>query len=127
MAKELRADWDKRIQEATSNNEVRVAGILAEAEIYKNRVVPTADARYQTLLAEGQLAVDRAEALRDELRNAALDTQGGRILQARNAAENLRVESVTLNSNDPAVPSIIDIDELTDLLIGSDEDEGSGD
>ena len=33
MAKELRADWDKRIQEATSNNEVRVAGILAEAEI----------------------------------------------------------------------------------------------
>lgn len=126
MAKELRADWDKRIQEATSNNEVKVAGILAEAEIYSNRVVPAADARYQTLLAEGQLAVDRAEALRDELRNAALDTQGGRILQARNAAENLRVESVTLNSNDPAVPSIIDIDELTDLLIGDEEPAPAG-
>lgn len=121
MAKELRADWDKRIQEATSNNEVKVAGILAEAAIYTNKVVPAADARYETLLADGKLAVDRAEALRDELRNAALDTRGGRILQARNAAENLRVESVTLNSNDPSVPSVIDIDELTSLLIG---DEG---
>ncbi len=118
MAKELRASWDKRLQEASSNNQVLVATILAEAEIYLNRVRPQADAQYETLVADGQLAVDKAEALRDELRNAALDTQGGRILQARDAANNLDFESVTLNSNDPSVPSIIDIDELTNLLIG---------
>ena len=39
--------------------------------------------------------------------------------QARDAAENLNFTSVTLNSNDPAVPSVIDIDALVDLLIGS--------
>lgn len=118
MAKELRADWDKKLQEASSNNQVRVAEIIAEAEIYRNQVRPRADARYETLVAEGKLSVAKAEALRDQLRNEALDTLGGRILQARNAAENLDIESVTLNSNDPEVPSIIDIDELTNLLVG---------
>ena len=43
----------------------------------------------------------------------------GEALQARDAAENLNFTSVTLNSNDPAVPSVIDIDALVDLLIGS--------
>ena len=66
--------------------------------------------------------VTKAEALRDKLKNAALDTVGGRILQARDAAENLNFQSVTLNSNDPRVPSVIDIDALVRLLVGS-EDE----
>ena len=51
-----------------------------------------------------------------------LDTIGGRILQARDAAENLNFTSITLNSNDPNVPSVIDIDALVDILIGSDDD-----
>jgi len=116
--KQKTAEWDKRLQEAQSLNEVVVAGILAEAHVYDNSVRPQADALYETLLAEGKLAVAEAEALRDELRNKALDTLGGRILQARNAAENLNFESVTLNSNDPSIPSIIEIDRLVELLVG---------
>ena len=34
------------------------------------------------------------------------------------AAENLTVPSVTLNSNDPRVPLILDLDELTKVLVG---------
>lgn len=119
LEKERRAERDKQLQQLRSDNEVRIEEIRAAARRYENQVRPAADANYEIALAEGKLAIDRAEALRDELRNAALDTAGGRILQARNAAENLQIESVTLNSNDPSVPSIIDIDALTKLLIGS--------
>lgn len=120
LEKEATAEWDKQLQEMRSLNEVAINEIRAAAVRYENQVKPEADKNYDVALAEGKLAVDRAEALRDELRNAALDTAGGRILQARDAAENLQFESVTLNSNDPSVPSIIDIDALTKLLIGGD-------
>lgn len=118
--KEARAEWDKKLQDATSTNAVEVATVMAEANIYDNQVRPTADANYEALLAEGKLALEKAEALRDELRNEALDSLGGRILQARDAADNLVFESVTLNSNDPNVPSVIEIDKLVDLLVGED-------
>ena len=70
------------------------------------------------MIAEGNLAIAKAEALRNELRNQALDTIGGRIYLAQQAAENLQFESVTLNSNDPSIPSVINIDEMMDLLLG---------
>jgi len=127
LEKENRAEWDKRLQSEKSNNEVAISEIDAAAHVYENEVKPTADAAYEKLVADGKLAVQRAEALRDELRNAALDTAGGRILQARQAAENLNFESVTLNSNDPSVPSVIDIDALTKLLIGGGTPAASGD
>ena len=122
LEKQSRAEWDLKIQEATSNNEVLVAETMAAANIYDNKVRPNADATYEALVADGKLAVDQAEALRDELRNAALDSLGGRILQARQAAMNLQFESVVLNSNDPSVPSVIEIDKLVDLLVGEDRE-----
>jgi regulator of protease activity HflC (stomatin/prohibitin superfamily) len=121
LEKQSRAEWDKKLQDARSTNEVLVATILAEANIYENQVRPQADAQYETLMAEGKLAIAKAEALRDELRNEALDSLGGRIMQARDAAQNLQFDSVTLNSNDPAVPSVIEIDKLVELLIGHQE------
>jgi regulator of protease activity HflC (stomatin/prohibitin superfamily) len=127
LEKEKTAEWDKQLQEMRSLNEVAINEIRAAAVRYENQVKPEADKNYDVALAEGKLAIDQAEALRDELRNAALDTAGGRILQARDAAENLQFESVTLNSNDPSVPSIIDIDALTKLLIGGDAPAESGD
>ncbi len=116
--KELRGDWDKRLQDARSTNEVLVAEILAQAEIYDRTERAEADASYVTAVAQGDLAVQKAEALRNELRNKALDTVGGRLLLAQRAAENLQFDSVTLNSNDPDVPSIIDLDALVELLVG---------
>ncbi len=120
--KELIATWDKQLQEALSDNNVKVAEVLGAAGEYDLRTRAEAEASYETLVADGNLAVAKAEALRDELRNAALDTVGGRILQARDAAENLNFTSITLNSNDPNVPSVIDIDGLVDILIGSGDD-----
>jgi len=117
--KSLRGDWDKQLQEKRSTNEVRVAEVLAAADVYDRGTRATADAAYTTSVAGGRLAVEKAEALRDELRNAALDTVGGRIYLAQKAATNLQFESVTLNSNDPRVPSVIDLDALVRMLVGA--------
>ncbi len=120
--KELIATWDKQLQDALSSNQVKVAGVFGAAGEYDLRTRAEADAEYEVLVADGNLAVAMAEALRDELRNAALDTEGGRILQARDAAENLNFTSITLNSNDPSVPTVIDIDALVKILVGAEED-----
>ena len=116
--KSLRGDWDKQLQEKRSTTEVQIAEVLAAAEVYDRGTRARADALYTTSVAEGQLAVQKAEALRDELRNTALDTVGGRIYLAQKAAANLQFESVTLNSNDPRVPSVIDLDGLIRMLVG---------
>ena len=59
--------------------------------------------------AEGQLAVDQAEALRNQLRNEILNSTGGSIFLALEAAENLNMRKVMLNSNDPRVPLVLDL------------------
>ena len=118
--KEMRGDWDKRLEKLRADNELAIAKILAEVQVYDKSTRAAADADYETLVADGNLAIARAEALRDELRNKALATRGGRILLAQEAAHNLNVEHVTLNSNDPSIPSILDVDELVRLLIGED-------
>ena len=120
-AKQRRGEWDKRIQQARSENEVKIATVNAKANIYNQKTRADASAAYEISIAEGNLAIEKAGALRDTLRNKALDTKGGRIYLAQKAAENLNFESVTLNSNDPRVPSVIDIGAMVKLLIGDDE------
>jgi len=118
--KELRGDWDKKLQTAQSENEVAIAGVRAVANIYDQETRARASARYEISMANGNLQVEKAEALRNELRNKALDTTGGRIYLAQQAAQNLDFKSVTLNSNDPRVPSVIDISAMVRLLVGED-------
>jgi regulator of protease activity HflC (stomatin/prohibitin superfamily) len=121
--KEKRGQWDKALQKAESDNQVAIAEILGDAEKYDRQTRAEADADYETMIAEGKLAIDKAEALRNELRNKALDTTGGSILLARQAAENLNIGEVMLNSNDPGIPTVIDIPALVELLIGETEGE----
>ncbi|MEZ5977840.1 MAG: SPFH domain-containing protein [Planctomycetota bacterium] len=118
LEKRLRGEWDVKLQEARSDNEVKVAEILAESRVYDQETRANAEADYVSSIATGQLEVAKAEALRDELRNAALDSEGGRILLAKQAAENLDIAEVTLNSNDPAVPTVLDVGAMVDLLLG---------
>ena len=111
-------EWNKTLQEERSEYEVKIAEVEAAAKVYETRTRAEGDAEAIALEAEGQLAIDRAEALRDELRNQILNTKGGSIFLALEAADNLRVRSVQLNSNDPRVPLVIDLDELSRLLVG---------
>ena len=111
--------WEKLIQEAKSENEKTIAIILAKAKIYSAETRGEGDAERLISEATGKLAIEKAEALRKELRTAALDSEGGRILLALEAAKNLKLPNVTLDSTDPAVPMILDLDKLVQLLVGS--------
>ncbi len=111
-------EWDKRIQERTSENQVKIATIRANAEMYSRRAKAEGDADRVILEAEGGLAVEKSEALRNELRTVALDSKGGAILLGIEAAKNLRVPSVTLDASNPAVPMLMDLEALTRLLVG---------
>ncbi len=124
LVMESLADWDKTLQQARSDNEIEVTSTRTEAKRDSEKMRAEAEADYETAIAEGQLAVEKAEALRNELRNQALDTLGGRIHLAQQAAQNLQFESVTLNSNDPSVPSVIDLEALVRLLVGTQEEAG---
>ncbi len=99
-------------------NDSEIARIQREADEYTKRRRAEADAEYVRLAAEGELAPAQAEAEREKLANQALDSTGGRLMLARDAAANLRFQSVTLDSSDPRVPSILDLDELSALLLG---------
>jgi regulator of protease activity HflC (stomatin/prohibitin superfamily) len=117
--REKTANWEKTIQEERSRFEVLIAEIEGEAEKYQKQVRAAAQADAMAAEASGQLAVDQAEALRNELRNVILNSRGGDIYLALEAAENINMPSVTLNSNDPRVPIVLDIAELTRVLTGA--------
>jgi regulator of protease activity HflC (stomatin/prohibitin superfamily) len=111
------AEWNKTLQEESSRFEVMIAEVEAGAKVYETRVRAEGDAEAITQEAEGQLAVDQAEALRNRLRNEILNSTGGSIFLALEAAENLNMRKVMLNSNDPRVPLVLDLDEMAKLLM----------
>lgn len=112
--------WEKKLQEKRSEYQVLIAQILGETEVYSARTMAEGDAEKQVLEASGKLALEQADALRNKLRTEALNSKGGRILLALEAAKNLNVPSVTLNSDDPSVPMLLDLHALTSLLVGAD-------
>lgn len=118
--KELTGTWNKQLQTKESDNKVAISQVLADADVYNKRTRAEAMADYETMIAEGNLAIDKAEALRNTLRNQALNTRGGAIFMAQQAAENLTIDSVVLNSNDPSVPTVLDLNEMVRLLVGRD-------
>ncbi len=112
-------DWEKLIQEEKSNYQVLIATISSEADLYDKETRAQGDAERDISIASGTLAIDKANALRDDLRNAALDSTGGRILLALEAVQNLQIPEVILNSDDPAVPMLLDLTQMTELLVGT--------
>ena len=107
--KALTQDWEKKLQEKRSEYEVLIANIAAQAEVYSQKTRSEGEATRDISIADGQLALDRAAALRNDLRTKALDSKGGRILLALDAAGNLKIPDVTLNSDDPKVPMLLDL------------------
>lgn len=116
--KAIRAEMDLAIAERYAAGRRKIVELEVEARDYDRRRRSEAQTEYDRLLAEGDRALLRAEQLKEELENAVYDSAGGRLLLARKAAENLNIHQVTLNSNDPRVPSVMDLDELVAILVG---------
>jgi hypothetical protein len=111
-------DWEKKIQEKKSEYQVLIAQIEADARIYSAETVAAGEAERVKAESRGALYLAEADALKKELRTQALNSKGGAILLALEAADNLNLPEVTLNSDDPTVPTILDLSELTRLLVG---------
>lgn len=99
-------------------HELELQELRHHATTYARTRKEQADNTYETLVADGKLALVQADVLRDRLRGEALETEGGRVYLAREAASNLRLDHVTLDSGDPGVPSILDLDRMIELLVG---------
>jgi regulator of protease activity HflC (stomatin/prohibitin superfamily) len=111
-------DWDGRIGARYAEGQQKIAEVQAEGRFYDKTRRAEADAESSRKVAEGERALTQAEGQKTELVNKTYGTAGGRLLLARRAAENLNIRSVTLNSNDPRVPSILDLDDLARRLLG---------
>lgn len=120
--RELNQEWEKKLQVLRSDFQVQIARIRSEGELNAERIRAEGDKERIIAQARGRLALDQAEALRDELRNAALSSYGGRILLALDAVDKLNMPEVTLNSDDPAVPMVLDLHRMTRLLVGDQVD-----
>ena len=122
--KRIRAEMNLDAERLRAAATTRMAAIRRDAESDAVRMRAEADALFQVEVAAGRLAIDEADALRDELVQAALETDGGRLWLAREAARKLHIRSVTLNSSDPDVPSVLDLDEMVRLLVGQPRSAG---
>jgi len=113
------AEWQKKMETLRAEYALQVATINAESLQYSKRTKAEADAKYQIKIADGKLAIDKAEALLTQLRSEALSTAGGQVYVAKQAAENLKVGRVLLNSSDPRVPLILDLHSVAEMLLGN--------
>ena len=114
------AEANKLLEEVRSASLLEKTEILMRASLYDRETRAAADLAHAQLVSEGQLALDRARAEADRLRLEALAGDGGRIWLAARAAEKLKIDTVELDASDPRVPLLLDVDELSGLLIGGD-------
>lgn len=116
--KQIRARHDSIIQTRYAAGRKEIVALEQEAKEYDRRRKVEGQAEYDRLVAEGDRALLQAQGLQEVLANELYDTEGGRILLARKAAQNLNLKQVTLNANDPRVPNVLDLDEMVGLLLG---------
>ena len=114
----IRGEMDKELENALSRGKQTLASIRSEARQYDFDRRSSAQARYDAAVAEGERRLAEAAGLAESLTRAALDSPGGRVELARQAAANLRLQSVVLDAADPRLPLIFDLDAMTELLLG---------
>jgi hypothetical protein len=113
---------DQAIAKRYAEGRAKYAEVFGQAKDYDRQRKSEAQAEHDKLVAEGDRALLRVEQTKQELANEIYDSAGGRLMLAKKAAENLNIGRVTLNSNDPRVPSVLDLDELVKILVGRGEE-----
>lgn len=117
---QLSIELTREIERAYHAGRKGIEARLAEARYYDQTRRAEGEAEFQRLVAAGERELAQAEALWTTAENESFATRGGRVLLARAAARNLNVDKVTLNSNDPRQPSLLDLDGLVRLFVGRD-------
>ncbi|MFT7670965.1 MAG: hypothetical protein ACI8X5_003680 [Planctomycetota bacterium] len=114
----LRDSYDAQLAALSLANDEAISKASSESAAYVKLRQGLAQAEHDKLLAEGKEGLDRSLALREELHGKLMESVGGRLYLARQAAINLRFKSITLDPSDPMAPSIFDLDQLVNRLTG---------
>lgn len=114
------AEWNQRRETAKVAFDLEQAILAAETDSFVKGLKASVMAEYKANIAAGEEAIALAKNEGERLRLDALASEGGRVWLAIKAAENLDVKEVWLDSRDPKVPSMLDLDELVGMLFGSD-------
>ena len=115
---ELGASYDLALERAKIELEDQIQAVTIAADSHKTEQRIIAENAFAKSVATGQLAVDQAEALKERLTNEALESTGGRLLLAQEAASALRFKSIRIDANDPKTPNVFDLDAFVALLVG---------
>ena len=116
---QLGATFELALERAKIELEDQIQAITNAAESYRTERRVIAENTFAKLVATGQLAVDRAEALKERLTNEALESTGGRLFLAKEAAGALRFKSIHIDANGPNAPNVLDLDSFVALLVGN--------
>lgn len=116
--RDLRGEYDMLMEQDRADAEREIAVIRTGFLKYRGQREGQAMAEYDQLIAEGEAAMGAATAYRTKKFAEIYRTPGGRMYLASIAASNLNIDEVTLNANDPNVPSVLNLDELVGLLVG---------
>jgi len=115
----ITAEWDARIAERAAVGRGEISAIRTETKFYADTRRAAGTAEHDRLVMEGDRTMTRAVALKESLMRKALAGGSGRYWLARKAAENLNIRQVTLDPGDPGVPSVLDLDQMVRMLVGT--------
>ncbi|MBN2695042.1 hypothetical protein JXR93_10290 [bacterium] len=107
---------NKRIQELQSQYKIVLTKIEAEKNEYEKRTRAEGDAERAVLESQGELFIAESEALKIKLEADILKSKGGKIFIAKQAAENININSLKLNSNIKNPLEIISLKNLLKLV-----------
>lgn len=115
---ELDATFELALERAKIELEDQIQAITTTAESYRTEQRVISENAFAKSVATGQLAIDQAEALKERLTNEALESTGGRLFLAKEAAGALRFKSIHIDANGPNAPNVLDLDSFVALLVG---------
>ena len=109
----IQQNLEKTRRDLTSDNDVKIAQIKADAERYVKEVKADADLYAAEKLAGADLLIKNAEAESQRLRQTALQGSGARNLIALEAAQNLKLTKFVVSTLDN---NVLDLEKLAEKL-----------
>lgn len=111
-------DLELTVLRTESKREIRMFEIDAEATVKAERLA--AERRYEERINEGRAARLTAEVEARSLVDAALAGDEGRLYLAVQAARAMQLGEVVIDSRDPRLPNLLDLESATELFLPAD-------
>ncbi len=111
--------WSERLVQVELEAAAGIREVQLEAKRSVSEIETQADDRYGRLSHEGELALTAAAGVQEELHAGIWAGPGGAEYLAREAARKLTFGKITLDPSDPEVPNPLDLEGMSELLLGA--------